>query len=101
MVMSNTNTSNADMSNADMNNADMSNTNTSDTDLSAALRNPDQWYIVKQGDGHCDIVAGHQLAVSNPSEVNERQDQWGPFDSQGEAIARRVGLIRSGKCQPA
>jgi hypothetical protein len=27
-------------------------------------------------------------------------ERWGPFDSQQEAIARRVGLIRAGKCQP-
>lgn len=75
----------------------MSNTNLSN----AALSHSNQWYVVKQGDGHCDIVAGHQLAASNPAEANEQQGQWGPFDSQGEAIARRVGLIRAGKCQPA
>ncbi|MEM6714570.1 MAG: hypothetical protein AAGD09_17225 [Cyanobacteria bacterium P01_F01_bin.56] len=27
-------------------------------------------------------------------------EKWGPYASQGDAIARRVGLIRAGKCQP-
>jgi hypothetical protein len=52
------------------------------------------WYVVKQPDGHCAIVPAADLV---PSEA----EQWGPFDSQAQAIARRVGLIRAGKCQPA
>ncbi|MEB3338482.1 MAG: hypothetical protein VKJ46_13525 [Leptolyngbyaceae bacterium] len=48
------------------------------------------WYIIKQPDGHCEISPTPQAKL----------EQWGPFDSQGEAIARRVGLIRAGKCQP-
>ena len=52
------------------------------------------WYIVKCSDGHCEIVPEDQLAAA------EAQEQWGPFESQGVAIARRVGLIRAGKCQP-
>jgi hypothetical protein len=51
-----------------------------------------QWYIVKQAAGHCQIIQGEPGA-----DVTE---SWGPFESEGEAIARRVGLIRSGKCQP-
>ncbi|NJL21484.1 MAG: hypothetical protein HC895_12695 [Leptolyngbyaceae cyanobacterium SM1_3_5] len=50
-----------------------------------------QWYIVKQADGHCTI---------EPAPPPDPAEKWGPFDSQGEAIARRVGLIRSGKCLP-
>lgn len=66
---------------------------------------PDGWYIVQQESGHCDIV----MSAANPSpEMNapdssnaaENPKTWGPFDSQGEAIARRVGLIRSGRCKP-
>lgn len=53
-----------------------------------------RWYVVKQPDGHCAIVPAADLV---PSEA----EQWGPFDSQAQAIARRVGLIRAGKCQPA
>lgn len=52
----------------------------------------EQWYIVQtEAGGHCEIM------TQAPSDV---QQSWGPFVSQGEAIARRVGLIRAGKCQP-
>jgi hypothetical protein len=56
------------------------------------------WYVVKQADGHCAIVSGSapQQQETDPTP----QDQWGPFASQKEATARRVGLIRAGKCQP-
>lgn len=62
---------------------------TSDSATSAA-----EWYIVKAASGHCEILA--------QTESNEQpdSDSWGPFSTQSEAIARRVGLIRSGKCQP-
>jgi hypothetical protein len=65
------------------------------------MTNSEAWYVVKESDGHCEIVrleAG-QMFQSTTQEGSELQ-HWGPFDSQGEAIARRVGLIRSGKCQP-
>lgn len=52
------------------------------------------WYIVKEPKGTCVILCQPPV---DPIE----QDRWGPFDSQEEAIARRVGLIRSGKCLPA
>lgn len=55
------------------------------------------WYIVKQPAGHCEIISREEATEDNePSS----QEHWGPFSSQDEAIARRVGLIRSGKCQP-
>lgn len=64
------------------------------------------WYIVKQPTGHCEIVQMDSPQVDS-SQVDSPQESptsdkqtWGPFDSQGEAIARRVGLIRAGKCQP-
>jgi hypothetical protein len=50
------------------------------------------WYILKQVSGTCAIAP-----QTNPDAV----ETWGPFTSQNEAIARRVGLIRAGKCQPA
>ena len=54
--------------------------------------NPAQsWYIVKLPPGDCEIVF-----TPSATEV----EQWGPFISKEEAIARRIGLIRSGKCQP-
>ena len=52
------------------------------------------WYIVKSESGNCQIVSSSDL-----NRVNA-QETWGPFTSQQEAIARRVGLIRAGKCQP-
>ncbi|HEY9625545.1 MAG TPA: DDE transposase family protein [Crinalium sp.] len=60
------------------------------------------WYIVKQEDGHCEILSAVQIQLkSNKSGMDSSEmEKWGPFVSEAEAIARRVGLIRSGKCQP-
>jgi hypothetical protein len=64
------------------------------------------WYVVRQTTGHCAIVpAGHLPEAPAPEAGTESDDppiekRWGPFDSQADAIARRVGLIRAGKCQP-
>ncbi|HEY9651830.1 MAG TPA: DDE transposase family protein [Coleofasciculaceae cyanobacterium] len=61
------------------------------------MENLQTWYIVKRNEGHCEIVS------SEPNEDKQTPDaveRWGPFDSQLEAIARRVGLIRAGKCKP-
>ncbi|MBI4781483.1 MAG: hypothetical protein HY785_09155 [Oscillatoriophycideae cyanobacterium NC_groundwater_1537_Pr4_S-0.65um_50_18] len=86
------------------------------------MTDPEAWYIVKQADGHCEVTSGNlvqdeiipnegmpsNIPPSHSSESSSdaiaespaKKDRWGPFASQGEAIARRVGLIRSGKCQP-
>ncbi|BAZ39066.1 hypothetical protein NIES4101_50180 [Calothrix sp. NIES-4101] len=53
------------------------------------------WYIIKQSTGNCEIVSSKQ-DINNQDMI----EKWGPFDSQGDAIARRIGLIRAGKCQP-
>lgn len=53
-----------------------------------------EWYIVKTADGPCQIVQANDI------DDDTDQSRWGPFGSQSEAIARRVGLIRAGKCQP-
>ncbi len=61
------------------------------------------WYVVKQADGHCEIVpiqSSQDGAVSEATD-DPTQERWGPFASAQEAIARRVGLIRAGKCKPA
>jgi hypothetical protein len=59
------------------------------------------WYIVKQATGHCEVIQMDSPKSDSPKESPKSAEQtWGPFDSQGEAIARRVGLIRAGKCQP-
>lgn len=66
--------------------------------------NLEAWYIVKQENGQCKVLPDSQLPNDQPAAPNEEKasavERWGPFASQGEAIARRVGLIRAGKCQP-
>ena len=66
-----------------------------------------QWFIVKQKDGQCVIAPvistdkpDDNAAESESSDPLKTIEQWGPFASQAEAIARRVGLIRAGKCRP-
>ncbi|MEL6224159.1 MAG: DDE transposase family protein [Cyanobacteria bacterium J06627_8] len=54
------------------------------------------WYIVQRDPGHCDIVSSVETDMGN----EQPSQWWGPFDSEGEAIAKRVGLIRAGKCKP-
>jgi hypothetical protein len=54
------------------------------------------WHVVKRPVGNCEILPSNEATEANPEII----DKWGPFNSKGEAIARRVGLIRAGKCQP-
>ncbi|HEY9596053.1 MAG TPA: DDE transposase family protein [Cyanophyceae cyanobacterium] len=61
------------------------------------MDNSQAWYIVKRNEGHCEIVPSEPDKDKQSPDVVEH---WGPFDSQQEAIARRVGLIRAGKCKP-
>ncbi|WP_427160191.1 DDE transposase family protein [Aliinostoc sp. HNIBRCY26] len=55
-----------------------------------------EWYIVKRKTEHCEIVPSVQVEDDSVNIL----EKWGPFSSPEEAIARRVGLIRAGKCQP-
>jgi len=57
---------------------------------------PQTWYIVKQKTGNCKIVSREGESGDDRLTI----EMWGPFNSKEEAIARRVGLIRTGKCQP-
>lgn len=54
-----------------------------------------KWYICKQASGVCLIIS------ADDAEQKSALESWGPFATQNEAIARRVGLIRAGKCLPA
>lgn len=56
-----------------------------------------KFYIVKQPLGTCEIVPSEQIDEKEDPTILEK---WGPYNSQQEAIARRIGLIRAGKCQP-
>ena len=55
----------------------------------------EQWFICKRDNNICEIVKSN-----TKDEITDAVEVWGAFASQGEAIAKRVGLIRSGKCQP-
>jgi len=59
---------------------------------------PQSWYIVKRSEGQCEILSQDEVEEEEASVFEER---WGPFASQQDAIARRVGLIRAGKCKPS
>jgi len=62
------------------------------------MEDTQDWYIVKRNAGNCEILSNEQIEGENQDlDITEK---WGPFASQAEAIARRVGLIRGGKCQP-
>jgi hypothetical protein len=54
-----------------------------------------QWFICKRDTGVCEIVNSDRR-----EEILNAVETWGAFASQGEAIAKRVGLIRTGKCKP-
>ncbi|MGB3295361.1 MAG: hypothetical protein WBB01_20455 [Phormidesmis sp.] len=54
------------------------------------------WYIVKKEGEACEILSAQAL---NALEAQGLQ-RWGPFKTQSQAIAKRVGLIRAGKCRP-
>jgi hypothetical protein len=53
------------------------------------------WYVVKQLDGSCQVVGFDTQQAKTPE-----SEQWGAFDSEQEAIAKKIGLIRAGKCKP-
>ncbi|KPQ37265.1 MAG: hypothetical protein HLUCCA11_02195 [Phormidesmis priestleyi Ana] len=57
----------------------------------------ESWYIVKEASEQCKIVSAQALASLNTAPL----EQWGPFKAQNQAIAKRVGLIRAGKCKPS
>ncbi|MGD1851517.1 MAG: hypothetical protein ACFCBU_13275 [Cyanophyceae cyanobacterium] len=57
------------------------------------------WYIVALEDGCCDVMSICE-GQSLEHELSPPRKVWGPFQSYEGAIARRIGLIRSGKCKP-
>uniref|UniRef100_A0A832M285 DDE transposase family protein n=1 Tax=Oscillatoriales cyanobacterium SpSt-402 TaxID=2282168 RepID=A0A832M285_9CYAN len=66
------------------------------------MSKPEEWYVIKLTSGQCAVLSTSQIQANNledPIALNAKR--WGPFDSQADAIAHRVGLIRAGKCTPA
>lgn len=64
-------------------------------DTATTSLGPQTWHVVQQPEGHCEIC--------NQAELTQNSDgpkHWGPFKNRTEAIAKRVGLIRAGKCLP-
>ncbi|MEG4070954.1 DDE transposase family protein [Microcoleus sp. Pol11C2] len=62
-----------------------------------------KFYIVKRPAGNCEILplAESSQTIAQLEEQNQSIiEKWGPYDSAEDAIARRIGLIRAGKCQP-
>lgn len=57
----------------------------------------ENWYIVKAASEQCEIMTEPQMESLDSSPT----EKWGPFKTQNQAIAKRVGLIRAGKCKPA
>jgi hypothetical protein len=60
------------------------------------MNNSEQFYIIKRPAGTCEILPIAQIEAQNSTII----EKWGPYDSPEDAIARRIGLIRAGKCQP-
>lgn len=61
----------------------------------------ENWYIVKQTSNECKVVSDQELkTLATQAEETSSLTRWGPFETQDQAIAKRIGLIRSGKCQP-
>ncbi len=61
------------------------------------MENKESWYIVKRNEGNCDILPSSEVEGKDGENMVEK---WGPIASREDAIARRVGLIRAGKCKP-
>ncbi|MEM8719210.1 MAG: hypothetical protein AAGE84_07855 [Cyanobacteria bacterium P01_G01_bin.39] len=53
------------------------------------------WYVVQQQDQTCQVVSFASEQTKTPE-----QKQWGHYLSEQEAIAKKIGLIRAGKCKP-
>ena len=56
------------------------------------------WYIVKKDAAlPCEILSEAALIDDNAPLI----EKWGPFETRNQALAKRVGLIRVGKCRPS
>lgn len=58
------------------------------------------WYIIRGEEGYCEVADASNCPPLGDREEGQPRDRWGPYGSRSEAIAKRVGLIRAGKCKP-
>ena len=90
------------------------------TNLLTPMENSQEtWYIVRSVSRQCEILCQYidesldqdplkdglessleDSASSGDSSGENALKRWGPFKTQNQAIAKRVGLIRAGKCKP-
>ncbi|MDY6936355.1 MAG: DDE transposase family protein [Cyanobacteriota bacterium] len=74
------------------------------SEISNSTEESTHWYIVKNPSGTCDILSNDRAGEGKLEAPEHSTETWetvgGPFPSYSEAIARRVGLIRAGKCKP-
>ena len=53
------------------------------------------WYVIKQEDETCSVEGFATEPAKTP-----KLERWGAFENEQEAIAKKIGLIRAGKCKP-
>lgn len=62
------------------------------------MSNSEIWYVVKQENETCRVMSFS--SQQKTSKQSTEKSQWGSFKSEQEAIAKKIGLIRAGKCKP-
>jgi len=69
----------------------------------------ENWYIVKQPSNQCKILSEKELQIVEQAQQTSELatdpnapllEKWGPYTAKNQAIAKRIGLIRAGKCEP-
>ncbi len=66
-----------------------------DVNLKSMSNTEQFWYVIQQADGTCQVKNFDSKQAKTPG-----QEQWGSYNSEQSAIAKKIGLIRAGKCQP-
>ena len=59
------------------------------------MRDDKFWYVIKLEDETCSVEGFDTEPEKNPD-----RERWGSFKNESEAIAKKIGLIRAGKCKP-
>ena len=59
------------------------------------------WFIIKKSSEQCEIIEAQTQEAVKKGTDTQPIETWGPFDTKNQAIAKRVGLIRAGKCKPS